>query len=98
MQLGGPPRPCCARLITFSFKKMWDGIFTVSFDSPEFSKQDGGKPGESSNLSSEDQNKIMKDFVDNPDSWTPDPNGEPNTFKRFATFCDGTNNIERFGQ
>ena len=97
MQLGGPPGNCCARLVTFSFKKMWDGIFTVSFEDPEFDRENGNKPGDGKPLSQADQQKIMKDFVDNPDNWTPDPNGDPNTFKRFATFCDGSGEIDHFG-
>jgi hypothetical protein len=100
MQAGGPPRPCCSRLITFSFTRFNNGILTYSFDDAEYDKQNGGKDGETSNISSEDQEKMRKDFYNNPDSWIEDPNDRSQrrqTFKRLATFCDGTNKIERFG-
>lgn len=102
MQLGGAPRPCCTRLIEFSFKRFNNGPLTYSYDEPDFDKENGGKPGESSNLSKEDQDKIMEDYMRNPDNWAADPNNNNNssgrqTFQRAATFCDGTNKIERFG-
>ena len=99
MQLGGPGPECCKRIITFSFKKFYNGPLTYSYDEPEFDKENLGLPGESGNLSKDDQGKIMEDFMRNPDNWSGDPNNNNNqrqTFRRWATFC-GSNQIKHFG-
>ena len=103
MQLGGPPENCCSRLITFSFKSLKEGPLNYYFDEAEHSRDNGNpnkpKPGDGEPLSEEDQYKIRRDFIDNPDMWREKTPSNPNrqTFQRLATFCDGTGEIDRFG-
>lgn len=106
MQLGGPPGPpdnCCARLITLSFTDLTSSILNWYMNGAEYSRDNGDpgnpKPGDGEPLSDEDKQRMVENFIENPDEWVEKP-GNPNkkTFQRLATFCNGTGEIEYFGK